>query len=90
MRGRTTKPYEQEFAHVDDLLVHEKREALADETELSFIAWAFTEVRSRQVNEVLDIGCGKGRYLIPLVRTGYQLTGLDNSADMASKRSRFP
>jgi SAM-dependent methyltransferase len=31
---------------------------------------------------VLDIGCGTGRHLIPLVQQGYAVTGIDNSAGM--------
>ncbi len=31
----------------------------------------------RKDQPVLDIGCGKGRYLIPLVRKGYKITGCD-------------
>lgn len=31
---------------------------------------------------ILDLGCGTGNYLIPLSKMGYQLTGVDASAQM--------
>lgn len=31
---------------------------------------------------ILELGCGTGRTLLPLVRAGYQVVGLDNSAAM--------
>jgi hypothetical protein len=57
-------PCEIEFAHIYDFIVHDKEEALAGEMELSFIRWALHQY-PRQLREILDIGCGKGRYLIP-------------------------
>lgn len=35
--------------------------------------------------EVLDIGCGRGRYLIPLAKQGFSLTGIDISRGMLQK-----
>lgn len=32
--------------------------------------------------QILDIGCGTGRHLIPLVQKGYQVTGIDASGPM--------
>ena len=37
---------------------------------------------SRQNGELLELGCGTGRLLIPLARSGYTISGLDNSPDM--------
>ncbi|HWI55573.1 MAG TPA: class I SAM-dependent methyltransferase, partial [Desulfobacteria bacterium] len=34
------------------------------------------------VREILDIGCGTGNVTLPLAELGYQLTGLDMSAEM--------
>lgn len=33
-------------------------------------------------NPLLELACGSGRLLLPLARDGYQLTGVDNSANM--------
>lgn len=32
--------------------------------------------------EALELGCGTGRLLIPLIQKGYKITGLDNSPDI--------
>jgi len=34
---------------------------------------------------VLDVGCGTGKSLLPLVRRGYHRAGCDLSADMLSR-----
>jgi len=31
---------------------------------------------------ILELGCGTGRILIPLAKTGYNVTGMDNSESM--------
>ena len=36
---------------------------------------------------VLELGCGTGRLLIPLARTGHSAVGLDNSAEMLAEAS---
>lgn len=76
-------PYEADFARVFDIVVHETEESLAGATEMGFVQWAFGRC-PRPVRDILDLGCGQGRFLIPLVQAGYQLTGLDNSPDMLS------
>ncbi len=35
--------------------------------------------------KILEIGCGAGRYSIPLIKSGYQLTGIDISERMLKK-----
>ncbi len=37
--------------------------------------------------KILEIGCGAGRYTIPLAQAGYQMTGLDISERMIEKLS---
>lgn len=74
-------PYESDFARVYDIVVHETEEALAGATEMGFVQWAFGRC-PRPVRDILDLGCGQGRFLVPLARAGYRVTGLDNSPDM--------
>jgi 2-polyprenyl-3-methyl-5-hydroxy-6-metoxy-1,4-benzoquinol methylase len=88
MKGAATmNPYEKEFAQLYDIIVHGKEGVEAGEEELHFIEWIFKEVCPREVNEVLDVGCGNGRFLLPLARKGYNVTGLDISKDMLEECS---
>lgn len=82
-----SKKYDRNFARLYDLLVYGREEAEADDIELCFLKWVFHELCQRKVKEILDIGCGTGRYLIPLAREGYKSTGLDNSAGMIDECS---
>lgn len=73
--------YEPEFARVYDFITAGAEEKLATETELDFIRAVFKNSPIK-IKEILDIGCGKGRFLIPLAQASYHLTGLDQSPDM--------
>jgi len=44
---------------------------------------AFTEIPLGA--KILDVGCGAGRYSIPLIRLGYQITGIDLSQRLLDK-----
>jgi len=39
----------------------------------------------KQGGSILDIGCGTGRHLLPLVKNGYSLTGIDASKGMLNE-----
>jgi SAM-dependent methyltransferase len=57
----------------------EGREPLA--SELRWITRAFAEFAGHEVREVLEIGCGLGGLLIPLLRRGLWVTGFDLEPD---------
>lgn len=80
--------YEKEFARVYDLIIHGREEAEAHAHEVAFVRRVFEETARRPVLEVLDVGCGRGRFLVPLVRQGYRLTGIDISGDMLEECRR--
>ncbi len=40
------------------------------------------ELAARQDNPLLELGCGSGRVLLPLVRAGYEVYGLDHDPAM--------
>jgi len=82
------RPYSDEIARAYDLLVHNSLDAEADETELDFLAWAFAEVCRRPVEDVLDVGCGTGYWMLPLVRAGRRVTGIDVSPGMLAECRR--
>jgi SAM-dependent methyltransferase len=53
------------------------------DVECKFIENALHELSGlKEPNSILDVGCGTGGHLIPLVKKGYKLTGLDISANM--------
>ncbi len=74
-------PYPHRFAQLYNWLVHGQSQPGADD-ELAFLARVFAEDARRPVREVLDVGCGQGRILVPLLRQGYEVTGLDQSPGM--------
>lgn len=36
-------------------------------------------------DQILDIGCGTGRHLLPLMKAGYSISGIDSSSGMLTK-----
>jgi SAM-dependent methyltransferase len=83
-------PYDPEYARLYNWLVHGEAEPEATPEEIEFLEWAFRDLARRPVSEVLDAGCGQGRVLLPLLRKGYRVTGLDNSEEMlAACRERL-
>jgi SAM-dependent methyltransferase len=75
-------PYQPEFARLYGLVVHGEVEPQATAAEIEFLTWALQSLAQREVREVIDVGCGEGRMLLPLAREGLTMTGLDNSPDM--------
>jgi len=76
------EPYDDDIARMYDLLVEGREDAEAEGRELEFIRRALAEVCPRPVRDVLDVGCGTGKHLIPLARDGFRVTGLDYSEAM--------
>lgn len=75
-------PYPPDFARLYNWLVHGEAEPTASAEELAFLQHVFRQLARRPVQDVLDVGCGQGRILLPLVREGLSVTGLDLSPDM--------
>lgn len=81
-------PYDPEIARIYDLLVEGHEDAEAEGKELEFMLWALHDVCPRDVRDVLDAGCGTGRHIIPLMREGLTVTGLDHSSTMIEECRR--
>jgi SAM-dependent methyltransferase len=81
-------PYSDEIARAYDLLVHGALDAEADAVELAFLDHAFTRACRRPVRDVLDVGCGTGYWLLPMVRAGLRVTGIDMSPSMLTECRR--
>lgn len=71
----------QDYAAAYDELYHDK-----DYTaECDLIETVFRSCGSGPVTRVLDLGCGTGSHAVRLAERGYQVVGVDRSADMLER-----
>jgi SAM-dependent methyltransferase len=52
------------------------------DAQCAYLRSLFEEIGVPEGGRILDLGCGTGGHAIPLARTGYQVTGIDNSKRM--------
>jgi SAM-dependent methyltransferase len=72
------------YAGAYDLLYQDKDYA----AECELLRRLFGAYAEGPVRDVLDLGCGTGNHAIPLARLGYQVTGVERSADMLAHARR--
>jgi len=77
--------YGPDVARIYDLIVYGRADVEVEGAEWDFLRSTLDSCSAR---EVLDIGCGAGRHLLPLARAGFQVTGLDNSQGMIDECRR--
>jgi SAM-dependent methyltransferase len=80
--------YSEDIARAYDLIVEADGSGECGGDELEFVLNALRGHSGRAVREVLDAGCGTGRHLLPLVRKGFSVTGLDHSPGMLAQCRR--
>jgi SAM-dependent methyltransferase len=69
------------YADAYDSLYHDKDYA----AECDLIENIFQRYGDGAIRRVLDLGCGTGNHSIPLAQRGYEVTGVDRSAEMLSQ-----
>ena len=75
--------FEVGLAEVYDLIYQDKDY----EGETDFVEGLFRDYSRRSGVTILDGGCGTGGHALPLARRGYQVTGIDASAEMVKLAS---
>ena len=73
-----TRPYSGDYAQYYDLFYADKPYA----REAEFIHQLVQRWGGAQNGRLLDVACGTGRHALEMERLGYQVTGVDASADM--------
>lgn len=76
--GPVSEIFGSTYADTYDLLYGEKDYA----AECDLIEHLFQTYCDDAVRKVIDFGCGTGNHAVPLVQRGYQVTGVDRSANM--------
>ncbi|HKW43520.1 MAG TPA: class I SAM-dependent methyltransferase [Thermoplasmata archaeon] len=75
----------QRFAEYYDALYH----GFVDyDGDVAFLERLFREYMRRRPQSILDLGCGTGNHDLPLLRRGFDVTGLDASASMLAVARR--
>ena len=81
--SRMLQQVHNETADVFDIIWDEVIDERATKQEVNFIASQF-----RKGATLLDLGCGTGRHLIPLIKKGYSVTGLDSGKKLLKVTSK--
>ncbi len=66
------------YSDVYDLIYKDKNY----DSECDLLESIFKKYSNKPVKSILDLGCGTGNHAIPLVKRGYQVTGIDLSESM--------
>ena len=80
------------YADAYDTMYHDKDYA----AECDFLADVFSRFAVGPIHSIIDLGCGTGSHAIPLARRGYEVFGVDRSAQMIAiasmkaRRGRIP
>jgi SAM-dependent methyltransferase len=74
----------QAYAEIYDRLYSDKDYA----RECDLLEELFRRCSGREIQSILDLGCGTGGHAFPLADRGYQVLGVERSADMIAQASR--
>jgi ubiquinone/menaquinone biosynthesis C-methylase UbiE len=72
-----SRPLYHRFAWAYDLIVNQPIDA-----RVAAIVSLFSSRGVRPPDEMLDVGCGTGRYTFELASRGFSISGIDSSAEM--------
>lgn len=70
-----------DYAKFYDILYQDKEYSL----EVDFLEKVFRKYRKKKVHTVLDVACGTGGHAIALSERGFEVTGIDLSAEMLER-----
>lgn len=76
--------FNERYASVYDTLYQDKDYSV----ECDFLEQIFACYTTAVVNTILDLGCGTGGHVLPLMKRGYKVAGVDRSATMLSEARR--
>lgn len=71
----------EKYARYYDLMYHNKDY----DAECDLIEEIFNKFLMVMPQTILDVGCGTGGHLIPLIKRGYEVVGIDSSEEMVCK-----
>jgi SAM-dependent methyltransferase len=76
-----TQPFGSVYANAYDAIYSEKDYA----AECRLLQKIFEESSQSPVKTILDLGCGTGNHLLPLLQKGFKVTGVDRSRAMLTR-----
>ena len=67
-----------QYAHYYDIFYKNK----GYKKEILYLEQLFKKYRKAKIRTILDVGCGTANHMIPLIESGYSVTGVDASSQM--------
>jgi SAM-dependent methyltransferase len=76
-----SKVFGNDYSDLYDVFYHDKEY----DKECDLIESVFRKYKSRDINTILDLGCGTGGHALSLAKRGYRVAGVDRSERMLAR-----